>query len=78
MNYPADWLCECCKRPFSQHVQIGAPKGNDKGQQPASHNWCYSYKELMERKSDLGGLSFEPMDNLSLVEFLAKQKNLIK
>jgi hypothetical protein len=68
--YPEDWLCMKCKAPFNKHVKIGAPNEDDDGTHPAKSNWCYSYikNNYLKNTADY----FTPMDNLTLIETLAK------
>jgi hypothetical protein len=78
-NYPSDWFCEQCKRMFSDHVKVGAKDENDQGKSPASTNWCYSwaeYKDYPGSEYERSGWRFYPVDNLTQIELLAKQRGI--
>ena len=85
-EYPDYWICQRCSRPFSLHVALGTPYENERGTLPASKNWCYTWKELEEetKKINEGKLiknkkyyrDFQPVDNLTLIENLAKEKGI--
>lgn len=73
MNYPEGWLCKNCYRPFDMHVKKGSPVIGDEGKFNGE-NWCYSTEEANGTKKYYW--TFYPMDNLTLIETLSKEKGL--
>jgi hypothetical protein len=76
-KYPKDWFCSLCHEPFSKHVKIGTPNENG-GIAPAELNWCFSYNTRKGSSSTNKehNWSFEPVDNLTQIELLAKRKGI--
>lgn len=70
-NYPDNWPCKFCERPLSIHL-------HESFQPPKlDRYWCFE-----EGGIDGTGKNayqwFKPMDNLDYVEYLAKNKELLK
>jgi hypothetical protein len=80
MDYPDYWLCQRCSKPFSEHIQIGAPNEDDAGRSPATYNWCISWAKLtveeLNEDREENSWSFKPIDNLSLIESLANKRGI--
>jgi hypothetical protein len=74
MNYPDYWPCKHCGRPFSKHVQIGEPDQEWKGYNmwgDATINWC-----LPKDDPNNKGYGFKPVDNLTLIEMIANERQV--
>jgi hypothetical protein len=69
-EYPEEWLCTQCNRPFKLHLKIG---NFDKRNTRNSKNWCFEIEGYDEKN----GWSFDPVDNLTLIEKIAEEKKLI-
>jgi hypothetical protein len=75
MNYPDNWFCINCKKQFEEHVKIGDPNQDHLSPDtlgPASANYCYTLQQFYKDSHLHGGWSFEPVDNLTQIELLAK------
>lgn len=75
MDYQRNWLCKNCSRPYRLHVKIGAPgEEGVHANLPANFNWCFSKGSKKYEKAPSS--KWEPTDNLTQVELLAKQKGI--
>jgi hypothetical protein len=62
INYPPDWPCKNCKRSFEKHLE-------------GTRRWCFKMAETGYKNPAYQW--FEPIDNLTMIEHLAKEKELI-
>jgi len=81
--YNDEQICKLCKNPFKEHLKKGETSLEDTTRGKTINirnaaNWCY--KDIWERgtKPKEYEWAFNPMDNLSLIEYLAEVKGIIK
>jgi len=71
-EYPEEWICKTCGNQLKNHIKKGSPdKVPGTGAfVPAKNDWCFPNYEP-------GGIrqtwAFIPLDNLTLIETLAKE-----
>jgi hypothetical protein len=73
MNYPDEWLCERCCRPFYKHLKEG--EKNDLGDMNTD-NWCFNDEDVANTSKYKW--AFQPMDNLTYVEKVAEKKGIVE
>jgi hypothetical protein len=74
-QYPDDWFCKICARQFYQHVKIGTPNEDNNANFPARVNYCFFNKDSVRTPQYYW--VFIPVDNLTQIEILARQKAII-
>jgi len=84
MKYPGDWFCKLCEKQFKSHLQIGEEaiefdylnENGGKIKVKNNNNWCF--EDVPTANTEQNSWVFEPVDNLTQVELLAKQRGITK